>query len=275
MPEKALCYPVRRKLLCMDAENGTCLRAPSVLPVWRHGAKGAWVDMDELRTVEVKREVLAANTADADEFRAARAIEGTHFTDVMASPGAGKTTLLLALIAQMRADAAAAGEEAPCLGVIEADLESDVDALKIKEAQVDSVELNTKGVCHVEMGMVRKAFAAFGGRRYDHLFLENIGNLVCPAEFDTGAHTRVMLLSVPEGYDKVYKYPPMFAVVDALIVTKCDYLPLNPDFDMEALQTAARALNPDLRIFVTSARTGEGMPELAQWFRERKARLVG
>lgn len=231
--------------------------------------------IDEARTIEVKREILADNTAAADAFRAARAVEGTMFTDVMASPGAGKTTLLLALIKQLRADAEAAGTDAPRLGVIEADLESDVDALKIKEAGVDSVELNTRGVCHVEMGMVEKSFAAFGGRQYDYLFLENIGNLVCPAEFDTGAHCRVMLLSVPEGWDKVLKYPPMFAAVEALIVTKCDYLPLNPDFDMEALHRSARALNPNLKIFETSARTGAGMPELAAWMRERHAEVVG
>lgn len=232
--------------------------------------------MDETRVVEVKREILAGNDAAADAFRAARAAQGTMCTDVMASPGAGKTTLLLALIKQMREDAAAAGAEEPSLGVIEADLESDVDALKIKEAGVDSVELNTKGVCHVEMGMVERAFAAFGGRVYDYLFLENIGNLVCPADFDTGCHTRVMLLSVPEGWDKVLKYPPMFAVVDALIVTKCDYLPLNPDFDLERLKEHARVLNPGLPIFVTSARTGEGMGELAEWIRgRREAMLAG
>ena len=203
-----------------------------------------------------------------DAFRAARAQEGTFFVDVMASPGAGKTTLLLALIRELRAR----GVEA--LGVIEADLESDVDALKIKEAGVASVELNTRGVCHVEMGMVTMAFEAFDGDRFDYLFLENIGNLVCPADFDTGAHTRVMLLSVPEGWDKVMKYPPMFAAVDALIVTKCDYLPLNEDFDMDRLKEQARLLNPALDIFVTSARTGEGMAELADWMQAQRAEKV-
>ena len=123
--------------------------------------------------------------------------------------------------------------------------------------------------------MVERSYAAFGEKPgFDYLFLENIGNLVCPAEFDTGAHVRVMLLSVPEGYDKVYKYPPMFAAVDALIVTKCDYLPLNPDFDMDALKAQARVLNPNLEIFVTSARTGEGMPELAAWFEGKRAELT-
>lgn len=219
--------------------------------------------MNETRVVEVKQNILARNDRAADVFRAARKADGTFFLDVMASPGAGKTTLLLALIERLRAQA--------ICGVIEADLESDVDALKIKEAGVSSVELNTRGVCHVEMGMVQKAYDAFGGAQFDYLFLENIGNLVCPAEFDTGAHARIMLLSVPEGYDKVYKYPPMFAVVDALVVTKSDYLPLNPDFDMEALHAQARVLNPGLDIFVTSARTGEGVDELAAWVRERRA----
>lgn len=219
--------------------------------------------MNETRVIEVKQNILARNDRAADAFRAARKADGTFFLDVMASPGAGKTTLLLALIERLRA-------QATC-GVIEADLESDVDALKIKEAGVSSVELNTRGVCHVEMGMVQKAYDAFGGVQFDYLLLENIGNLVCPAEFDTGAHARIMLLSVPEGYDKVYKYPPMFAVVDALVVTKSDYLPLNPDFDMEALYAQARVLNPGLDIFVTSARTGEGVDELAAWVRERRA----
>lgn len=233
--------------------------------------------MDEGRVIEVKKEILSDNTKAADKFRAERKKDGTLFVDVMASPGAGKTTLLLALIKQFREDAAAAGVEAPKLGVIEADLESDVDAQKIKAANVTSVELNTKGVCHVEMGMVERSYAAFGdlGPQFDYLFLENIGNLVCPADFDTGAHSRVMLLSVPEGYDKVYKYPPMFGVVDALIVTKSDYLPVNPDFDMEALKKQAKVLNPDLQVFVTSARTGEGIEDVVEFFRKKHAEVIG
>ncbi len=233
--------------------------------------------MDEGRVIEVKREILSDNTKAADAFRARLKDKRTLYVDVMASPGAGKTTLLLALIKQFREDAKAAGEPEPGLGVIEADLESDVDAQKIKAADVTSVELNTKGVCHVEMGMVERSYAAFGDLAdgFDYLFLENIGNLVCPADFDTGAHTRVMLLSVPEGYDKVYKYPPMFGVVDALIVTKSDYLPLNPDFDMDALKRQAKVLNPNLQVFVTSARTGEGIEEVVQFFRGKREALLG
>jgi hydrogenase nickel incorporation protein HypB len=218
--------------------------------------------MDEKRTLEIKREILAKNSHEAGEFRVQRQAEGTFMVDIMGSPGSGKTTLLLALIGRLLKT-----HEIE-VGVIEADLESDVDALKIKEAGVDSVELNTKGVCHVEMSMVKKAFLAFGNKIYDYLFLENIGNLVCPAEFDTGCHTRIMLLSVPEGYDKVYKYPPMFTVVDALVVSKCDYLPTNPDFDCEALREAARAMNRSLMIFEISARTGEGMDAFVHWLRD-------
>ncbi len=223
--------------------------------------------MDETRVIEVKEEILADNNAAADAFRAKLAAKGTLFTDVMAGPGAGKTTLLLALIEHLRKDAS--------IGIIEADLESFVDSDKIKAAGVPAVQLETNGVCHVEMGMVQQAYDAFGSQAFDYLFLENIGNLVCPAEFDTGAHTRVMLLSVPEGYDKVYKYPPMFAVVDALIVTKTDYLPLNPDFDMDALKERARILNPHLDIFETCARTGEGIDELAEWLKDRRAKMIG
>ena len=224
--------------------------------------------MDDARIIEVKRDILAGNDRTADQFRAKRKEEGTFLLDIMGSPGAGKTTFLLALMECLKKISDVK------MGVIEADLESDVDALKIKAAGIPSVELNTKGICHVEMSMMKKAFAAFGDQRFDYLFLENIGNLVCPADFDTGCHQRIMLLSVPEGWDKVCKYPPMFAVVDALIVTKCDYLPLNEDFDMEALKENARILNPDLDIFVTSARTGEGMDAVAAWLNKKRNQIL-
>lgn len=224
--------------------------------------------MSDTQIIEVKRDVFSQNDRAADAFRAERREEGTFMLDIMGSPGAGKTSLLLALIAALRRQGASS------IAVIEADLESDVDALKIKAAGVPSVELNTKGVCHVDMTMMKQAFAAFGGQRYEYLFLENIGNLVCPADFDTGCHRRVMLLSVPEGWDKVCKYPPMFGISDALIVTKCDYLPLNPDFDMEALCEHARVLNPALKIFVTSARTGEGVDEVAAWILRQRETVL-
>ena len=220
--------------------------------------------MNDSQIIEVKKDILGHNDRAADAFRAERKKDGMFLLDIMGSPGAGKTSVLLALIGALKKEADVK------IGVIEADLESDVDALKIKAAGIPSVELNTKGVCHVDMDMMKQAYAAFGGMAFDYLFLENIGNLVCPADFDTGCHRRVMLLSVPEGWDKVQKYPPMFSIVDALLVTKCDYLPLNPDFDMEKLCQHARVLNPDLQIFVTSARTGEGIEEAAAWIRQQR-----
>ena len=220
--------------------------------------------MNDTQFIEVKSDILGHNDKAADAFRAERRKDGMFLLDIMGSPGAGKTSILLALIEALKKEADVK------IGVIEADLESDVDALKIKAAGIPSVELNTKGVCHVDMSMMKQAYAAFGGQAFDYLFLENIGNLVCPADFDTGCHRRIMLLSVPEGWDKVQKYPPMFSIVDALLVTKCDYLPLIPDFDMEKLCQHARVLNPDLKIFVTSARTGEGVEEAAAWIRGQR-----
>lgn len=218
--------------------------------------------------IEVKQEVLSRNTEMANGFRSQRAAGGTLAVDVLGSPGAGKTTFLLALAEHLRKTKQAQ------IGVIEADLESDVDALKIKQSGIPSVELNTKGLCHVEMGMMQQAFDAFRSTDFDYLFLENIGNLVCPAEFDTGCHLRIMLLSIPEGYDKVYKYPPMFSIVDALVVTKLDYLPLNPDFDMTALRDGARFLNPNLKIFEVSARTREGIDVVATWLSEKRQQIL-
>ncbi len=230
--------------------------------------------MEEKRVLRVKKEIMAENVRDANAFRLDREKEGCLFVDVMASPGAGKTSLLIALIERLRKSAKLRSELSPEIGVIEADLESDVDSLKMKKAGISSVEINTKGICHVDMDMVKRGFDAFGGEPFNYVFLENIGNLICPAEFDTGAHLRVMLLSVPEGYDKVYKYPPMFAIADALIVTKSDYLPLNEDFEMGKLMEAARVLNPSLNIFVSSARTGEGISEIAAWIEERRQLLL-
>lgn len=222
--------------------------------------------MQESRVIEIKQDILASNNTAADAFRAKLRAAGTFYVDVMSSPGAGKTTLLLSLIDKLVPESR--------VGIIEADIESHVDSEKIKAAGVPAVQLETRGVCHTEMGMVECAWDAFNGAEFDYLFLENIGNLVCPAEFDTGAHKRVMLLSVPEGYDKVYKYPSMFAVVDALIVTKTDYLPLNSDFDMEALHKQARVLNPNLQIFETCARTGEGIDELLDWLRASRQQML-
>lgn len=222
--------------------------------------------MEDTRVIEVKEDILARNTDEADRLRRGLKEKRTLFVDVMASPGAGKTSLILRLIERLR--------ESESIGVIEADIESRVDSEKIARVGVDAVQLETKGICHVEMGMVKKAFEAFGDMRYDIVFLENIGNLICPADFDTGAHVRLMLLSVPEGFDKVYKYPGMFKIADALAVTKTDYMELNPDFNTAALAERARVLNPSIKIFETSARTGDGIGELAAWLSEEKRLLT-
>lgn len=221
--------------------------------------------IDETRIIEIKEDILSDNNMAAEAHRQELAHRKTLFVDVMSSPGAGKTTLLLSLIERLRSQAR--------IGIIEADIESFVDSEKIKQAGIPAVQLETRGICHVEMDMVTRAFVAFGQSEFDYVFLENIGNLVCPAEFDTGAHKRIMLLSVPEGFDKVYKYPPMFAVVDALVVTKIDYLPFNPDFDMKALAERARILNPHLTIFEVCARTGEGVDDLMAWLKDAHAAL--
>ena len=222
--------------------------------------------MEQKRVIQVKQNILAKNDAAADEFRAQRKAEGTFFVDLMASPGAGKTTLLLALIEKLRQR----GFEK--LGVIEADLESDVDALKIKAAGVPSVELNTRGVCHVEMGMVNRAFDAFCGQRFDFLFLENIGNLVCPAEFDTGAGCNLVLLSVPEGDDKPLKYPLMFEVASAVVITKTDTAPAF-DFSMDRARENIHRRNPEAPVFAVSALTGDGVEAVADYLRREAARL--
>lgn len=213
--------------------------------------------MDATRTIKVQQDIMQANDTRADAFRSKLRAQGTFFMDIMASPGAGKTTLLIEIIKRLRNCAK--------LGIIEADLESFVDSDKIKAVGVPAVQLQTNGICHVDMGMVNRAYAAFNDEHYDYLFLENIGNLICPADFDTGAHRRIMLLSVPEGFDKVYKYPPMFAIVDALVVTKTDYLPMNPDFDMTKLYEQACSLNPGLQFFETCAPTQTGIDELVSW----------
>ncbi|MBP5313918.1 MAG: hydrogenase nickel incorporation protein HypB [Eggerthellaceae bacterium] len=223
--------------------------------------------MEEKRVIDIKQEILSANDIAAEAFRRKLTAQKTLFVDIMSSPGAGKTTLLLALVRHLDHDAS--------IGVIEADIASYVDAQKIKEAGIAVVQLQTHGICHVEMSMVSRGYRAFAGRRFDYLFLENIGNLVCPAQFDTGAHVRIMLLSVPEGYDKVYKYPLMFSAVDALVITKTDYLALNPDFDMDELEKQARILNPTLEIFKTSARTDKGIAELADWIAAKRNESIG
>lgn len=211
---------------------------------------------DNIRVVSIKEAVLADNRAEADAMRDRLAKAGVFMLNVMGSPGAGKTTFLLDLLRRLPADLR--------VGVIEGDIASTVDARRMAAAGIDTVQLRTGGACHIDIPMVSDALDEIG-LAHDLLVIENVGNLVCPAEFDTGAHLSVMLLSVPEGYDKVLKYPLMFTVSDALVVSKCDTLPVFDDFDMGVVRERARALNPRLEVFEASAKTGEGMGEVARW----------
>ncbi len=210
--------------------------------------------MDGIRTIELKRSVLADNDADAAALRAGLKARGTYLLNLMSSPGSGKTTLLAALAPHL------AGKVR--WGVMEADIDSAGDAEAIARLGVPAVQLHTGGMCHLDADMTRQGLRALGGD-FDLVVLENVGNLVCPAEFDTGAAENMTLLSVPEGDDKPLKYPLMYRTCDLLAVTKTDVEPFF-DFDRDRLVRNARARNPDIDILFLSAKTGDGIPALAE-----------
>ncbi|MEG0620972.1 MAG: hydrogenase nickel incorporation protein HypB [Raoultibacter sp.] len=216
----------------------------------------AEVQEGAIRVVAMKEAVLADNRKEADGLRARLRAENTFMLNIMGSPGAGKTTFLLDTFTRLPQEVS--------VGVIEGDIASTCDTEKMLAAGIDSVQLRTGGCCHIDVPMVEEALACIGTKA-DLLVIENVGNLVCPAEFDTGAHVSTMLLSVPEGYDKVFKYPLMFQVCEALVVSKWDAVELFDDFDFEALCQGARQLNPAIKIFKVSAKTGEGMEQWAAW----------
>ena len=176
--------------------------------------------------------------------------------------GSGKTTLLSRVITDMK--------EKISIGVMEADIASDVDAIKIQNLGAESIQAHTDGMCHMDAGMTRRALEAMDNNRLDLIFLENVGNLICPAEFDTGAGKDVMILSIPEGDDKPLKYPLMFSTSHALVITKVDALPYF-DFDMDKCVCRVKRLNPDIKIFPVSAKTGEGMEAFENWLFEAQA----
>jgi len=184
--------------------------------------------------------------------------------NLMASPGAGKTSLILETIRRLQDEFR--------IAVIEGDIDSVVDAEKVAALGIPAVQLRTGGACHLDAPMIRMALDGMDLSVLDLLVIENVGNLVCPAEFDTGATKRAMILSVPEGDDKPLKYPLMFTVCDALVVNKIDYLP-DPGFDMAVMKERAFRLNPDIRIFEVSCRTGEGLDVWVRWLRAQVARL--
>ena len=208
---------------------------------------------------ETKERALADNDAAAAETRQELSEKGVRLVNVMGSPGAGKTSLLLRLIESL----------APMrIGVMEADVDSDVDARTVEATGARVIQLHTAGLCHMDADMTRRGLKRMGVEGLDVVFLENIGNLVCPAEFEVGADLRLVILSVPEGDDKPLKYPLMFRICDCLVVNKIDTLPVF-DFDFAALRERVAALNPNAILFPVSAATGEGIDVLTAWLRDR------
>ena len=233
--------------------------------------------MNDIRIIiEVKESIFDDNNRDAQRLRDQLKEEKTFLLNLMSSPGSGKTSTLLALAAELNRRAEA-GQSLPSTGkalrwaVMEADIDSTVDAQTMEDAGIPAIQIHTGGMCHLDADMTRQGLSALKSRmesepdpQADLVILENVGNLVCPAEFDTGAGKCVMLLSVPEGDDKPLKYPLMFSTSDALLITKIDVLPYF-DFDIEACKARARKLNPNIAIFTVSSKTGEGMEEWEAW----------
>ena len=216
--------------------------------------------MDTYKIIEVKESVFADNDREAARLRQELKQSGTFLLNLMSSPGSGKTTTLLRTIETLKDELR--------MGVMEADIDSDVDARRIAEAGVKSIQLHTGGMCHLDAGMTEQGLREIGTDDLDLVVLENVGNLVCPAEFDTGAVKNAMILSVPEGHDKPLKYPLIFTVCDALLINKTDVLPYF-DFDMDKVVEYAHRRNPKLEIFPVSAKTGEGMDAWCDWLRRQ------
>ena len=212
--------------------------------------------MSEVRIIEVKQSVFEDNNQDAARLRAQLKEEKTFLLNLMSSPGSGKTTTLLALAKELQGKIK--------MGVMEADIDSAVDAETMEKAGVPSIQIHTGGMCHLDADMTRQGLEEFGTKDLDLVILENVGNLVCPAEFDTGAVKNMTILSVPEGHDKQLKYPLMYETCDLLVINKIDVLPYF-DFDKEKVVEYAKMRNPKIDIIFVSAKTGEGIAEVAEW----------
>ena len=208
------------------------------------------------RILEVKQSVFDNNNRAADALREELKKDRTFLLNLMSSPGSGKTTTLRRTIAALKDEFR--------IGVMEADIDSDVDAATIEQTGVKVIQLHTGGMCHLDAGMTRQGLDGLGIENVDLAILENIGNLVCPAEFDTGAVKNATILSVPEGHDKPLKYPLMFSVCDAVVINKTDVMPYF-DFDMEKCKEYIRMRNPKARVFPLCAKTGEGVDIFANW----------
>ena len=215
--------------------------------------------MKTVRILEVKQSVFANNDAQADKLRAELKEKGIYLLNLMSSPGSGKTTTLTRLIGLLKEDLK--------IGVMEADIDSDVDAKTIAATGAKAIQLHTGGMCHLDAAMTRQGLEGLDAGDADLVILENVGNLVCPAEFDTGAVKNMAILSVPEGHDKPLKYPLMFQVCDTVLINKIDVAPYF-DFDFEKCTEYIHMRNPKAKIFPISAKTGEGIDAVAHWLKE-------
>ncbi len=214
--------------------------------------------MEGYRVLEIKQSVFENNDREADKLRAELKQNKTFLLNLMSSPGSGKTTTLRRTIEALKDELR--------IGIMEADIDSDVDAATIEKTGVKVIQLHTGGMCHLDAGMTKQGLEGLGVENVDLAILENIGNLVCPAEFDTGAVKNAMILSVPEGDDKPLKYPLMFSICDVLLINKIDVLPYF-DFDIEKCKEYVLRLNPNMTILPISSRTGEGIGAWADWLR--------
>ena len=213
--------------------------------------------MDEVRIIEIKKSIFDDNDKDANRLREELKIKGVFLLNLMSSPGSGKTTTLIRTINALK--------DKIKIAVMEADIDSDVDAIKIKEATgVQSIQLHTGGMCHLDAEMTRQGLRGLDLKDVDLVVLENVGNLVCPAEFDTGASKNCMILSVPEGHDKPLKYPLMFSICDLVLINKMDVAPYF-DFDFDKCSQYIKMRNPNAEIIPICAKTGEGVDMFADW----------
>ncbi len=216
--------------------------------------------MDTVKILEVKQSIFASNDEQAEALRKELKKKKVFLLNLMSAPGSGKTTTLRRTIAALKDELR--------IGVMEADIDSDVDARAIAETGAKAIQLHTGGMCHLDAEMTRQGLEGLGEDRLDLVVLENVGNLVCPAEFDTGAVKNAMILSVPEGHDKPLKYPLMFQVCDLVLVNKIDVLPYF-DFDMDKCREYVTMRNPQAKVIPICARTGEGMDEWTAWLKEQ------
>lgn len=215
--------------------------------------------MEKYKIIEIKESVFKNNDEQADLLRSKLKEEKTFLLNLMSSPGSGKTTTLLRTIEALKNQVR--------IGILEADIDSDVDANTISKTGAKVIQLHTGGMCHLDADMTKQGLNALGTDDVDLVILENVGNLVCPAEFDTGSSKNAMILSVPEGDDKPLKYPLMFSIVDVLLINKIDTISIF-DFDFEAVKDRVKKLNPNIKVIPISAKTGEGIEEWSEWIRK-------